>query len=275
MPEGATPPGRSVGGRWIFVGRLALLLAAAGAVAGGLSLGRRSSSAPTAADARYFCPMHRDVRSATPGSCPICGMALERRESVAEPSEIASYEVRVSRAHTGTRAIRAPARVGAGGAVVALLHRDEIALLAADERASFEPAGAGRAPIPVRRSAAPPRAWDGDTFEVTFDAEGGPSRENVAPAPGTIAFAPRRQQMVVIPEGALLQSADGDYVMVASRDDKTFTRRKVTIGQVTVGNIPIVDGLAAGERIATRRTFFLDAGRRLRDPTASQIDVGR
>jgi hypothetical protein len=54
-----------------------------------------------------------------------------------------------------------------------------------------------------------------------------------------------------------------------------FTRRKVAIGQVTFGNIPIVGGLSAGERIATRRTFFLDAGRRLRDPTASQIEVAR
>jgi hypothetical protein len=262
----------------VFFGRLALLLAAAGAVAGGLALGRRTSSSPSgpaAADARYFCPMHRDVRSATPGSCPICGMALERRESVAEPSEIASYEVRVARAHTGTRAIRAPARAEAGGVVVALLHLDEIALLAPDERASFEPAGAGRAPIPVRRSAAPPRAWDDGTREVTFDADGGPGGGLAPGTPGSIAFAPRRQQIVVIPEGALLQAADGDYVMVASRDDKTFTRRRVVIGQVTFGNIPIVGGLAAGERIATRRTFFLDAGRRLRDPAASRIDVAR
>ncbi|HEY7372716.1 MAG TPA: heavy metal-binding domain-containing protein [Polyangia bacterium] len=255
-----------------------MLLAAAGAVAGGLALGRRSSSSSasgagaTAADARYFCPMHRDVRAATPGSCPICGMALARRESVAELSEIASYEVRVARAHTSTRTMRAPARADAGGVVVALLHLDEIALLAADERASFEPAGAGRAPIPVRRRASPPRPWDAGTFEVSFEADAG---AGAAPGtPGSIAFAPRRQQIVVIPEGALLQAADGDYVMVASRDDRTFTRRKVVIGQVTFGNIPIVGGLAAGERIATRRTFFLDAGRRLRDPTASRIDVG-
>ena len=33
----------------------------------------------TAAAARYTCPMHPGVVSATPGSCPYCGMALTRR----------------------------------------------------------------------------------------------------------------------------------------------------------------------------------------------------
>ncbi|GER03495.1 hypothetical protein JCM17846_11770 [Iodidimonas nitroreducens] len=30
------------------------------------------------ADALYTCPMHPEIRQSTPGSCPICGMALER-----------------------------------------------------------------------------------------------------------------------------------------------------------------------------------------------------
>jgi len=33
--------------------------------------------APAAADATYTCPMHPEVRQRGPGSCPICGMALE------------------------------------------------------------------------------------------------------------------------------------------------------------------------------------------------------
>ncbi len=35
------------------------------------------SPAPAGTD--YVCPMHPEVRSATPGACPICGMALEPR----------------------------------------------------------------------------------------------------------------------------------------------------------------------------------------------------
>jgi P-type Cu+ transporter len=34
-------------------------------------------SAPAVEGAAYTCPMHPQIRRAEPGSCPICGMALE------------------------------------------------------------------------------------------------------------------------------------------------------------------------------------------------------
>src|SRR5258705_11597834 len=34
---------------------------------------------PAVAGAEYTCPMHPEVRRPGPGSCPICGMALEPR----------------------------------------------------------------------------------------------------------------------------------------------------------------------------------------------------
>src|SRR6185295_6044356 len=36
-----------------------------------------SSSTPAGTDVEYTCPMHPEVRQWGPGSCPICGMALE------------------------------------------------------------------------------------------------------------------------------------------------------------------------------------------------------
>ncbi len=36
-----------------------------------------SASAPVPEGATYTCPMHPEIRQAGPGSCPICGMALE------------------------------------------------------------------------------------------------------------------------------------------------------------------------------------------------------
>jgi Cu(I)/Ag(I) efflux system membrane fusion protein len=122
----------------------------------------------------------------------------------------------------------------------------------------------------VRRRAGAPRPWDDDTFEVSFDTDNAPPA-----AAGWIVFAPRRQQVVIVPETALLPATDGYYVMVASRDDRTFTRRKVSVGRVTFGNVPIVAGLSAGERVATRRTFLLDAERRLGDPGVQQVEVDR
>ncbi len=35
---------------------------------------------PAKPGAIYTCPMHPEVRQAGPGSCPICGMALEPEE---------------------------------------------------------------------------------------------------------------------------------------------------------------------------------------------------
>jgi Cu+-exporting ATPase len=41
-------------------------------------------SAPANTDAVYTCPMHPEIRQHGPGSCPICGMALEPLEVTAE-----------------------------------------------------------------------------------------------------------------------------------------------------------------------------------------------
>ncbi len=44
----------------------------------GMEAGHRAAQIPDGADiAEYTCPMHPEVRQAGPGSCPICGMALE------------------------------------------------------------------------------------------------------------------------------------------------------------------------------------------------------
>lgn len=41
-------------------------------------------AAPSPADQRYTCPMHPEVRQASPGSCPKCGMTLVRRTDAKE-----------------------------------------------------------------------------------------------------------------------------------------------------------------------------------------------
>jgi P-type Cu+ transporter len=42
------------------------------------------SGAPVKTDAIYTCPMHPEIRQVGPGSCPICGMALEPLQVTAE-----------------------------------------------------------------------------------------------------------------------------------------------------------------------------------------------
>ena len=48
-----------------------------------------AEAAPSApAGTIYTCPMHPEIRQAGPGSCPICGMALEPATPAAEPDQI-------------------------------------------------------------------------------------------------------------------------------------------------------------------------------------------
>ena len=47
-------------------------------------LGEQVPTAPAPKDAIYTCPMHPEVRQVGPGTCPICGMALEPVDVTAE-----------------------------------------------------------------------------------------------------------------------------------------------------------------------------------------------
>ena len=50
----------------------------------GRYLGAKARPAPARPDATYTCPMHPEVRQDGPGSCPICGMALEPLDVTAD-----------------------------------------------------------------------------------------------------------------------------------------------------------------------------------------------
>ncbi len=45
---------------------------------------KSEAAKPVHKDALYTCPMHPEIRQAGPGSCPICGMALEPLDATAE-----------------------------------------------------------------------------------------------------------------------------------------------------------------------------------------------
>jgi len=45
---------------------------------------KAEAAKPVAKDAIYTCPMHPEIRQVGPGSCPICGMALEPLDATAE-----------------------------------------------------------------------------------------------------------------------------------------------------------------------------------------------
>jgi len=264
----------------IVTSRLLLVAVAAGAVVVGL-VARRGESLRPAAAARttsYVCPMHPEVTSSLPGDCPICRMALEPAANAARGAEPAALKLdrvkkelrafdavsRVKRYET-SHEMRAPAWAETGDVGLALFHRDEAKMLLPGETGLFVPApGRGNAPPPgivVRVDAQPPEPWDDATARVRFRADKGAGLPRGAT--GTVKFDTRIRRGLVIKASAVLQSTEGPYVLVATDERRTLTKRRVGIGSVVQSYAAVESGLREDEWVVATHTFALDAARRL------------
>jgi Cu+-exporting ATPase len=67
-------------------------LAAPGTAAMGDAAPQKASSQASPNNVRYTCPMHPEIIRMGPGSCPICGMALEPMDILAEEQPDEEYE---------------------------------------------------------------------------------------------------------------------------------------------------------------------------------------
>jgi hypothetical protein len=270
----------------VAVIRVVLVALAAGAVVAAWLISRAGE--PNAGH-RYVCPMHGEVTASTAGDCPICGMALEEVDAASRaamlraPSATAGEQVgfehlRVSYEATmlmrfAVAAVRrnavpgevfAPAIVAPDGEIVAQLYRDELASLAPDERADWQPGTNPEAAVVIRRDSSPPVvASPSDAIaRVGFRAEPG----SPAPPPGQVGWVKlgyKSRAMLIVRSAAILPSPDGPYVLVFSNPRGGLTRRRIEIGKDYSGMTAVVSGLRDKEFVVMANAFSVDAERRL------------
>jgi hypothetical protein len=217
--------------------------------------------------------MHPDVTSATPGICPICRMDLEPVASGGDAppaisrSTFQTYDFVRRRGFAPD--VRAPAWVDRDGAVMAILYRDELAAMTHSTRAIFSSVAAPSASVEVRIALESAEPWDAATSRVRFE----PVAADRAPAPdgiGWVRLADRRE-VHVVPSSAVLEGAEGPYVLVASPSGRTLAKRPIEVGRVFGGMAVVLSGLRLQERVLVRGAFFLDAERRLHRETAVEL----
>ena len=82
---------------------------------------------------------------------------------------------------------------------------------------------------------------------------------------GWVTFRPKASEVLLVPSSAVLNAAEGPYVLAVSTDG-TITRRPVEIGRVLPGFTVVLSGLRDEEQVIVGNTLFLDAERRLKEP---------
>jgi cobalt-zinc-cadmium efflux system membrane fusion protein len=73
----------------------------------------------------------------------------------------------------------------------------------------------------------------------------------------TVSFVPPRVESLMVPPSALLMNNDNTTVFVETKP-WTFVRRTITPGSDIEGQVEVLGGLSAGERIVVRGGVLLN-----------------
>jgi HlyD family secretion protein len=208
------------------------------------------------------------------------------RDSANARVSVARAQLSEARARTGRLDIRAPAaglvltrgvepgqivspgsgvlfRIARGGEMelLARVGEADLANLAVGARASVTPVGSER-------------AFDGQIWQVSpiIDAQSRQGTVRIALAysdalrPGGFAQAniiSGQMQAPLLPESAVLNDDNGQYVYVVDSDNKV-RRRAVTVGAINADGVPILSGLTGQEQIVLSAGAFLNDGDTIR-----------
>ena len=84
----------------------------------------------------------------------------------------------------------------------------------------------------------------------------------------------RTVNAVVIPSEAIVRTGAREQVFV-QREAGKFEPREVVLGLQTDGQVQVVSGIKAGERVVTSSQFLIDSESKLKEATAKMLDVSK
>jgi membrane fusion protein, copper/silver efflux system len=206
----------------------AILLAAALIVliaGGAFYMNRTSDDHEHAAGEIYYCPMHPTVTSDKPGSCPICGMALVKREVA--PSSTAS-DLAASGAVTGV-SLSPEQRVTANVRTVRLELATHTGELLTTGRVTFD-----------ERRLAQVTAYSAGRIErlyVNFTGDTVRRGQTVATIYSPDLYATQQEYLLALGNRERMRRAGFAGAQSASEDLVDSTRRRLMLFGMTAGQI--------------------------------------
>src|SRR5690606_35483336 len=75
-------------------------------------------------------------------------------------------------------------------------------------------------------------------------------------------YGPLAEAAVLVPADAVIRSGAGAVVVVAEGEGR-FRPQPVTLGEEADGQVQVLDGLTAGDRVVTSAQFLIDSEARL------------
>lgn len=83
--------------------------------------------------------------------------------------------------------------------------------------------------------------------------------------------ADTQNQAVIVPSEAVVRSGDSAQIFVM-REPGKFEPRLVTLGIESKGEVSVIDGIKAGEKVVTSAQFLVDSESKLREATAKMLE---
>jgi hypothetical protein len=242
--------------------------------------------------AHYTCSMDPSVRAHAPGQCPICGMALtpvteqQRGSDLVHVDAASMQRVGVRLAEAGEKTLRR--RIVAVGTVAATAASPGAGATAWID-AHVDPVGASDAgemtvgrPVAVELPLLPLTRFSGAIEQARPDpASGDVSLRVAVQDPGTNMRPGMHAEVeihvdlpgrLVVPARAVVVAGKRRLVFI-DRGKGLFEPRVVMTGAEAAGQVEILEGLEAGQRVVVQGTFLLAAENRIRSNGALWSDL--